>query len=249
MENKERFKGEIRQLGIKNGDTILLHTSIKGLKTPDIKAEGIIEWLLGVIGEQGTLLVPALSYKAVTVESPIFNIETTETCIGILPEVFRLKYATHRSIHPTHSVCAVGRLAKSLTLSHKLDHTPVGEHSPFSLLPQVEGKILMLGCGLKPNTFMHGIEEIASASYALAKQAVTYTISANNTTYHKTYYPHNFSNIVQRYDRLSQLLTDQELIEGDVLGGKAFLIDAVAAKIKATRAIQANDMYFVDKTK
>jgi len=247
LNNKEIFQGEIRQLGIKEGDTILLHTSIKGLNASDISAEDIIEGLLGVIGEGGTLLVPALSYVTVTTDKPIFDIETTKTCIGTLPEIFRVKYATHRSVHPTHSVCAVGRFAKSLTLSHKLDNTPVGEHSPFRLIPQVEGKILMLGCGLKPNTFMHGIEEIASASYVLAKQAVTYTLTANNITYHKAYYPHNFTNLVQRYDRLSQILTGEELVEGVVLGGRAFLIDAVATKNKAARAILENDMFFVDK--
>jgi aminoglycoside 3-N-acetyltransferase len=245
MSYKERLITDLRALGIEQGDVVLVHSSIRKINAPGIDASEIIEALIETIGEQGTLLVPALSYKLDP--SSVFDYRQTPSCIGTLPEVFRTKYATHRSIHPTHSVCAIGKMAYSMTSTHILDNTPVGEHSPFRLLPKVNGKILMLACGLGPNTFMHGVEEVANAGYCLRKQPVTYTISDSTGTYRKEYFPHNFAGYKQRYDRLENILSGNELKQGPVLNGTAYLIDSVAALEKGKKAILENDTYFVDK--
>ena len=157
----DRLISNLSDMGIYPGDTLLVHTSLKGLHTPGLAPEIIIEALLELLGKEGTLFVPALSYANVTPDHPVFQINETPACIGALPECFRTKYAQCRSLHPTHSVCAAGRLAKKLTDRHALDDTPVGQFSPFRLLPEYHGKILMLGCGLRPNTFMHGVEAVS----------------------------------------------------------------------------------------
>ncbi len=247
MNCKERLQQDLKMLGVKNGDTILVHTSIKGLNEDVVTANDIIDALLIAVGSEGTLLVPALSYMAVTENNPQFDVTNTQTCIGKLPEIFRTKYATHRSIHPTHSVCAIGKHADTLTKSHYLDNTPVGENSPFRLLPTVGGRILMLGCGLLPNTFMHGVEEVANASYPLAKQTIKYTLTdKSGSTYNKLYYPHSFGTLIQRYDRLADKLQAPYLLTGKVLNGKAYLIDAKQAMIEGIKAIHHDDKYFVD---
>ncbi|MFZ2537643.1 MAG: AAC(3) family N-acetyltransferase [Oscillospiraceae bacterium] len=247
MNYKEQLYNDLKTLGIKSGDTILVHTSIKGLNVDNITPNDIIDTLLLAIGNEGTLLVPSLSYASVTIDTPQFDLLNTKSCIGMLPEVFRTEYATHRSIHPTHSVCAIGNLALLLTQSHQIDNTPVGENSPFQLLPTVNGKILMLGSGLLPNTFMHGVEEAANADYPLAKQTVEYTITDNvGNTYKKAYYPHSFGTLVQRYDRLADKLQFPYLVSGNVLNGKAFLIDAKEAMKQGIMAIHNENHYFVD---
>lgn len=246
MNKTERIAQDLWALGVTKKDTILVHTSLHGLHTEGLTPHEVIEGLLLAV-QDGTLLIPALSYSVVTKENPVFLVNETQTCIGIVPEIFRTEYATHRSVHPTHSVCAKGVLAASLTKSHKRDNTPVGEHSPFRLLPQVEGKILMLGCGLKPNTFMHGAEEVAGASYPLAKQTLSYTIDDGISVYHKDYYPHAFGSLEQRYDRLAKLLSEPNLVQGNVLGGTAYFMNAKVVLETATTAIRKNDMYFVDK--
>lgn len=246
MKHTDKLYEDLRALGIQNGDTVLVHTSIKGLQKEGLTASEVIDALLIAVGD-GTLLVPALSYLSVTKDTPLFDVANTKTCIGVVPEVFRTTYATHRSVHPTHSVCAKGRLAASITAAHKLDKTPVGEHSPFRLLVTVGGKILMLGCGLKPNTFMHGVEEAAEASYPLLKETVAYTITDKNTTYNKNYYPHEFGSLIQRYDRLEGLLAEPYLVKGNALNGTAYLIDAAKAMEVATIAIRKNDDFFVDE--
>lgn len=250
MANIDKLIVDLRMLGIKEGDIILVHTSIKGLATPGLSPDDIIAALMKLLTPEGTLLVPALSYRDVTRQFPVYHAVNTGTCIGALPERFRTEYAQYRSVHPTHSVCAWGRLAYAITAWHSLDNTPVGNHSPFMQLPKLGGRILMLGCGLRPNTFMHGVEEYARASYPLAPDPVVYTLTdENGKTWEKSYYPHNFTplHLIQRYDRLEEVLAADELVQGNVLGGTAYLINAEAAREKAAAKIRENDYFFVDK--
>ena len=105
----------------------------------------------------------------------------------------------------------------------------------------------MLGSSLLPNTFMHGVEEAANASYPLAKKPTEYTIiDKQGKTYKKSYYPHAFGNLVQRYDRLANIIKEPYLVSGNVLNGSAYLIDAKAAMDEGIKAIQSDDKYFVD---
>lgn len=247
MKYTERLALDLKRLGIVPGDVVLMHTSLKALDTPGLRAEDVIETLLELLTPAGTLLVPALSYLTVTRENPVFDIKLTKSCIGALPECFRTQYAQYRSVHPTHSVCAWGRYAYSVTAWHKLDETPVGPHSPFMQLPMLGGKLLMLGCGLRPNTFMHGVEEAARASYPLDPKYCLYTLrDAGGRVSRKMYHPHSFGGLVQRYDRLADLLPEPALIKGRVLGGSAYLIDAKAALEAGTQAIRKKDRFFVD---
>lgn len=238
------LKRQLSDLGVRPGGVLLVHTSLKGLGgvSPDL----VIQALLDVLSPGGTLLVPALSYQTVTAEHPIFNLQTTPACIGALPERFRTAWAERRSLHPTHSVCAAGKLARELTESHWEDCTPVGTHSPFRLLPEAEGQILMLGCGLRPNTFMHGVEEAAGASYPLASEPLAYTLEDGGSRTVKDYYPHHFGSRIQRYDRLEGLLTAPELREGAVLSGRAYLLEASAVYRAGVAKIREQDDFFID---
>lgn len=247
---KQRFFADLTALGISPGDVVLVHTSLKGLQTPKITSQFVIESLLELLTEQGTLLIPSLSYAFVKPENPIFNILETKACIGTLPECFRMEYAQYRSLHPTHSVCAHGKLARVLTQCHALDDTPVGEHSPFRLLTEYGGKILMLGCGLRPNTFMHGVEEYAKAPYPLSKDKLQYTlILEDGRQIAKEYYPHEFGGLEQRYDRLESLLNQDELKMGSLLGGVGYCMDAAAVLKKGTDQIKKNPCFFVSGEK
>lgn len=248
MEYTAILKAQLSLLGIQKGDVLLVHTSLKGLRAPGFTPGEAISVLQELLTEEGTLLIPSLSYATVTALNPVFHIKKTPSCIGALPECFRMEYAQYRSLHPTHSVCAWGKLARSITAWHRLDHTPVGSHSPFMQLPRLNGKILMLGCGLRPNTFMHGVEEAAKAPYPLAKEPLEYTLTdEDGRVIRQSYYPHHFGPLIQRYDRLEQILQPPYLVEGTALGGTAHLIDAAAALSAATAAISQDPYRFVDR--
>ncbi|MBE7532377.1 MAG: AAC(3) family N-acetyltransferase [Chloroflexi bacterium] len=127
---------------------MMVHASFKAL---GIKEPGLVLMALGeVLRDAGALLMPALSYRQQSSDVPDTN--WTPTCVGFLSEYFRWRPETVRSLHPTHSVCGVGAQLSAWLGDHLEDCTPCGPHSPFYKILHAPGKILMLGCGLAPNT-------------------------------------------------------------------------------------------------
>ena len=137
----------LRKIGIENGDILMVHSSYKSLGGVEGGAKAVIEAFTEVLGDGGTLLMPAFTFDSVTFENPVFDYEKSKNCVGYLGEDLRTEVTgAVRSIHATHSVCAIGKKAKELCGNHEKDITPVGENSPITKLAKQNGKILMLGC-------------------------------------------------------------------------------------------------------
>lgn len=239
----------LRRLGIREGEVLLVHSSLSSLGAPvEGGCDAVIDALLESVGTTGTLLFPALSYATVTRDAPRFSLADTPCCVGKLPEAFRKRADVLRSMHPTHSVCALGPLARELTERHADDTTPVGSHSPFRLLYDKGGRILMLGCGLGPNTFMHGVEEVAGVPYVFSPLPVTYEcVSENGTTRRVIHTRHGFNGIEQRYDRVLDVLDDRDYTVGHVANAACYLLDTRPLMEKATQKLQESPYYFVDR--
>lgn len=242
----DQFKNDLRTLGVRREGVLLVHGSLRALGHEPGGAESIVTGLLDVLGEHGTLLMPALSYEHVTPDNPCFDVNETPSNVGMLPELFRQRTGTLRSIHPTHSVCAVGALASALIEHHIEDSTPCGPNSPFHLLPEYDGQILMLGCGLRPNTSMHAIEELIEPPYLFDPPFDYQLTLANGTQLTKTYKPHNFRGWEQRYERIEQTLT-RGLQRGRVLRADCYLIEAKALWNSALSALHRDPLYFVSR--
>jgi len=239
------FKAQLIDLGLKSGDIVLMHSSMKALKT-DRKPIEFIEDIISVIGPEGTLLIPALSFETVNAVNPVFIAKETEPCIGLIPKVFFHIPGVVRSLHPTHSVCAYGKLAIELTSKHILDETPVGPNSPFMRIADNNGKILFIGDILKSCTFMHGIEEIAGAPYTLEKTRTHYSIKdENGNIIEKEMFAHNFKGWTQEYQRIKDILKYPEIKTGKVGQADCFLIEASALRDAALEKFRGNLFYFV----
>lgn len=237
------FRKQFEELGIMPGDTVLMHSSMKALQTELTPAE-FLQTLIDYLGTEGTLLLPALSYDILGGEAPYrFDSAETPACIGLLPETFRKMPGVVRSQHPTHSVCAFGAKAVMLTQNHHFDDTPVGANSPFRLLSAVGGKILMLGNVLRCCTFMHGMEEIACAPYCLNEHTDEYMVDGELKHLHG----HNFKGIVQRYDRIANVLREPALKTGRIGAADCHLIDAKALQKAATMMMAEDPYFFVDR--
>lgn len=234
-------------MGILPGDTILMHSSMKSIGTSETP-ESFLRTLMDYLGREGTLLLPALSYATVTGENPRFDVRTTPSCIGLLPEVFRTMPGVLRSVHPTHSVCACGCIARAMVSGHSLDDTPVGPHSPFRKLIAVGGKILLVGVR-QTLTFMHGMEEIAHVPYCLKTTPTRYTLTdENGLTFEKEMYPHDFSTIAhQRYARAEDLLSEPDLRRGKIGAADCLLYDAAALAQVAVEKMRSDPYFFVDR--
>jgi aminoglycoside 3-N-acetyltransferase len=205
----------------------------------------VIALLIEALGPSGTLLIPALSYAYVNEHQPLFDPDWTSTCIGVIPETFRRLPGVMRSVHPTHSVCATGAQASQLLSRHHLDTTPVGPNSPFSLLPKFGGKILMLGCGLRPNTSMHGVEELVRPPYLFRSEPVQYVICSGAGQQVVTHKRHGFNGYTQRYDRIQQFMS-RGLCAGRVVEADSYLIEAETMWAAGRAALEGDPLAFVE---
>lgn len=243
----EKLCEDLKLAGVKKGMVLMVHSSFKSLCCKELTPKDIIKAFQEILTSEGTLLMPALTYSIVTRKSPNFSCNDTPCCVGIIPETFRKTKGVVRSLNPVHSVCAWGKYAKEMTENHRLDFISIGDNSPYMLLPRYKGKILMLGCGLKANTFMHGVENISKAPYREIKYIVKYSIVDQDGIFsiYEGGLP-DMSNYEQRYDRIINILKEDEISAFNILNAKSYLISSKALLERGKKEIECNSLYFVD---
>ena len=246
-EAREKIAGDLKALGVREGGVLLVHSSMRSLGRFAGGAEEVVRGLLEAVGPAGTLLMPALSYERVGAAHPVFDVHNTPSCVGWLTEYFRRRRGTLRSVHPTHSVCGLGPAAEGLLADHQKDHTPCGEHSPFRRLRRAGGQVLFLGCGLKPNTSMHSIEELVEPPYLLGPVVEYRIILAAGRETTMRVRRHSFAGWRQRYDRLGGLLAGGGLAVGGVLAAEAQLVECRAMWDAALAALRSDPFFFVER--
>jgi aminoglycoside 3-N-acetyltransferase len=246
LDAEKRIAHDLLAVGLHAGGVALVHSSLSSLGRVPGGAETVIRGLLAALGPQGTLLLPALSYEHANAAHPLFDVQRTPSNVGLIPETFRVRSGTLRSVCPTHSVCGVGPLAGQLLGEHHLDDTPCGPHSPYRKLPGVAGQIVFLGCGLRPNTSMHSVEEVVVPPYLFGAMIAYDVILPDGTQRAQPCRSHDFRGWGQRYDRISGLMSQQDLHTGLVLAALTYIVDARAMWEAALAAYRRDALYFVE---
>lgn len=181
----EALTAHLRDLGLMAGDVVLVHSSMRGLGHVEGGPGVVIDALLTVVGDEGTILFPTLTgSKNDGPEHPPSIDRVSTPCapwVGIMPETARQRADAVRSIHPTHSVTALGANRESWTQGHERGASPCDRASPYYRLMELGGKILLLG-GVthESNTSLHCIEEIAGVPYHLQPEFTDGRVSLPN---------------------------------------------------------------------
>ena len=162
-------KGELRRglesLGITAGDTVMLHSSLKSIGFVDGGPRTMLEALVDAVGPTGTLVVPTYWLPGGTIlatcklDDYVFDPRKHGSHLGRLPSEFLTFDGIARSIHPTHSVSAIGRHARDVTERHHLAPSIFGEGSPWDRVHALNGKVIGLGISMGPVTFYHLLED------------------------------------------------------------------------------------------
>jgi aminoglycoside 3-N-acetyltransferase len=167
---KGQLLADLRKIGIKEGDSLLVHSSLSKIGYIEGGAKALIDALFDAIGPAGTLLMPAFTAKGrnkdYLEENPTFDLRNSPSQMGVITEYFRRMDGVCRSFHPTDSICAKGPLAEYYTNTHYGQLTPYNEYSPFRKLCEKGGKILMLGTTLNGAcTNLHTLEDALDFEY------------------------------------------------------------------------------------
>jgi aminoglycoside 3-N-acetyltransferase len=137
---------------------LVVHSAFRGFSRAGLRAEEFCEALIAEMAV-GTILMPTMTWRTVTPQNPVFDELKTPSHTGVLSEVFRTAYASHRSLHPTHSAAGRGPLAAHLLSTHHDGTTPCAGNSPYGLMRDFDAHILLLGIGLEACTAFHHAEE------------------------------------------------------------------------------------------
>jgi aminoglycoside 3-N-acetyltransferase len=158
MVTKKEMTRQLAGMGIRPEDTVLIHSSMKAIGHVEQGAEGVLDVLMTYL-EPGLLILPTHTWHQINDVYTIYDPLTEPACVGILPNLFMKRPGVIRSWHPTHSVAAYGRDAASYTAGEEQWDTPCPRQGCWGKLIDRHARILFLGCSLKRNTFLHGVEE------------------------------------------------------------------------------------------
>ncbi len=170
--NTNDLIADLKSLGIKKSDVVFVHSSLSKIGYVEKGASTVIDALLNVVGEKGTLVIPTYfmkgtMYNTCVSENYVFDRKKSPTVLGAIPLGFLKRDGISRSIHPTHSVSAIGMNAKKITYKHHIGNKTYGENSPWGKILELNGKFLGIGINLGPTTQYHYIEDVMGEEFPL----------------------------------------------------------------------------------
>src|SRR5690625_358277 len=158
MYSEEDLLTQLKDMNIDQSRTIIVHSSMKSIGDVEGGADTVLDAFSNFM-KNGLLVFPTHTWADVNKNQPKFYVETSPSYIGILTEKFRKRPNVIRSLHPTHSVAALGKDAKSFTAGDERFDTPCARGSAWGKLLDRQGQIMLVGVDLRRCTFIHGIEE------------------------------------------------------------------------------------------
>ncbi len=228
---KADFIQALKNAGLGSGDTLMVHSSMKSFGRFDGGPEAVIDALLTLVGEQGTICVPTITGAADDGDKgPLrFDARSTPCWTGALCETLRKRPAARRSAHPTHSIAAVGKLNRVLTDNHHLAETPCGKGSPWMKLIDVKAHLLFVGATLNSCTFLHGIEELANVPYHLKPNpAEAYVTDYDGVEHHGFFKVHLWGSHRRYHQAVLPELQNAGLLRTAQAGNSTLLVVPVA---------------------
>ena len=168
----KKVAGYWRDAGVDEGDTLLLHSSLRRTlerlrkQDPSVGVRDALEGLVGALGRSGTLLLPLFNFDFADGEP--FDLRATPSQMGGLSEAARVRPGSVRTGHPIYSFAVIGHYAP---LFSEIDNrSGYGPDSPFAVLRQLEGSIASLDLEDQHSmTFYHHVEEVLNVPYRFFK--------------------------------------------------------------------------------
>lgn len=238
------------ELGVGAGQHVLLHSSLSSLGHVIGGADTVIDALLHVVGRDGTLVVPTLTgHEGIGPDADVrFDVTSTPAWTGTIPETLRRRSGAVRSLHPTHSVAAIGAAAEFLTRGHEDTLTPCGAGSPYArLAEQPAGRILLLGVGHESNTTLHAVEELAGVPYHLQPGPTRGIIRTGDAELVRTFWPHQYGT-PRCFPAIEPLLVERGAqLTGSVGASSARLVDAPALMALGRAVLAIDPDFFIDR--
>lgn len=156
---------QLRELGVKSGGVLLVHTSFRAVRPVEDGPRGLIEALRAALGPAGTLVMPSWGTSA---DEP-FDAKTTPVApdLGVVADTFWRMPGVLRTEH-LFAFAAAGPHSANI-LADPLPIPPHIPESPVGRVHELDGQVLLLGVGHENDTTLHLAELLAGVPYRVPK--------------------------------------------------------------------------------
>ncbi len=199
----EDITDALRAVGVTEGETLLVHTSLTQLGYVQGGADTVIDALKQTVGEDGTFLAPAFLRPFIYSDGytnrsneyrpydtrPDGALRDKAIWTGALPKTMLKRKEACRSGHVSHEWTAIGKNAEYCTSGHALLDSPCGKNSPLAKALELDGSVVFIGCSIGANTFVHYIEAMAQAPFLNTALAAYIDEDGNRKTGYLTEFP------------------------------------------------------------
>lgn len=219
-----------------HGRQVIVHSSLSAFGDVDGGADSLCRALMQVVGDRGTILMPAFTARETLPSGPrassaSFHPDLPVSCeVGVVAETFRRIGSVMRSNHPTHSFSAWGHNARGV-LSTQRDNNVLG---PLKKLNVVQGDAVLLGVPLRVATAIHLAEEQCRVPYLMRRTAVR----INSAGYDERVVLENVPGCGYGFDRLEQRIDPSKVVSVPLVRGTArripvrYLVNLAAAALR-----------------
>lgn len=245
------IEAAFKRLGLQKGDIVMVHSDIGvigGLGDIRDKKEfldSILHAFLNVLGEDGTLIVPAFTYSFCKKE--VFDVRNSPSTVGILSEHVRTHEDAVRSVEPIFSCAGIGSYAKELL--ENVGTVCFGENSLFDRLYKIGGKLMLFGRPFDI-TYAHYVEREFKVNYRFDKLFTGTIIDENGKSFSSSciyYVRYLEKNVNYEMGSIATNLTRRGLLQKTDLGNTTLLLSkAKDVYDVGIEMLKANEYAFLD---
>lgn len=157
------FMDRIKSFGVSKGDFVIVHSSANGLSNLKCAPNELLEALIDLVGETGTIAMPAFPDEdrlKIKNGLKIYDPNRSVAWTGMLPNLLLRKKKACRSFFPYNPLVAFGLHAKKM-MEHNLEtEFAHGEKSCWDYCLRHHAKILYLGLPAYHSfTILHSVED------------------------------------------------------------------------------------------
>lgn len=212
------FQRALEALKVPRDKPVLVHSSLSAFGFVREGPQALLTGLESYLHSDATIVLPTHSWNLVSRGLRTFDARSTPSCVGAVTEWFRKRPTVIRSLHPTHSVAALGPMAAAITSHHEDSVSPCGVASPYERLLAMDATILFLGAPLTTNTSYHCCEGIVGVPYLLQRESVRFElINQQGNRIEKSIALHQ-AGIPRNLEPMNTMLKDQGILNSVPLG-------------------------------
>jgi aminoglycoside 3-N-acetyltransferase len=202
--NLENIKNYLIKIGLKKGDILIVHSSFIPFEDSNISPFDIINTLLDLVGEDGTLVMPVIrchedykknkkiQYDNLEEVEFEYNVKRSPVRTGIIPFYMMNKKGAITSLLPFNTITAIGPESEQMIKDELLDEfpTPNGINSPWKYCTDRNALVISLGIDLTHSlTIFHTPEDVKNEDWPVKNwyRKRKFKITHNDVVIKKTF--------------------------------------------------------------